>query len=97
MAVMPAPQEILNLVERFNRNREEYKSGKYNETQLRQEFLNPFFKALGWDVTNDPPERLVDKAKLPKGERHGPSHRAIFFCRAGSTDGACSSCPVSSR
>src|SRR5208337_4908112 len=24
-----------------------------NETQLRQEFLNPFFKALGWDVTNE--------------------------------------------
>ncbi len=50
---MSAPKEILDLVERFNRNREEYQSGKYNETQLRQEFLNPFFKALGWDVTNE--------------------------------------------
>ncbi len=50
---MPAPKEILDLVERFNRNREEYKSGKYNEAQLRQEFLNPFFKALGWDITNE--------------------------------------------
>ncbi len=50
---MSAPKEILDLVERFNRNREEYQSGKYNETQLRQEFLNPFFKVLGWDVTNE--------------------------------------------
>jgi predicted type IV restriction endonuclease len=50
---MPAPQEILNLVERYQRNREEYESGKYNETQLRREFLDPFFKALGWDVANE--------------------------------------------
>jgi len=50
---MPAPKEILDLVERYQRNREEYESGKYNETQLRREFLDPFFKALGWDVTNE--------------------------------------------
>ena len=28
------------------------KSGQYNEMQLRQEFLDPFFEALGWDMTN---------------------------------------------
>lgn len=50
---MAAPKEILDLVERFKRNREEYESGKYNETQLRREFLDPFFKALGWDVINE--------------------------------------------
>ena len=27
-------------------------SGDYKEEQLRLEFLNPFFTALGWDVTN---------------------------------------------
>ncbi len=50
---MSAPKEILDLVERYQRNREEYESGKYNETQLRREFLDPFFKTLGWDVTNE--------------------------------------------
>jgi len=50
---VPAPKEIIDLVERFNRNRAEYQSGKYNETQLRREFLDPFFKALGWDVFNE--------------------------------------------
>jgi type I restriction-modification system DNA methylase subunit len=50
---MPAPKEILELVERFKRNRKEYESGKYNETQLRREFLDPFFKALGWDIANE--------------------------------------------
>ena len=49
---MTAPKEILDLVERFNRNRDAYKSAQYNETQLRREFLDPFFISLGWDVEN---------------------------------------------
>lgn len=43
---------IIELVERFDRNRESYLSAQYNETQLRREFLDPFFEALGWDVNN---------------------------------------------
>lgn len=49
---MPAPKEIIELVERFERNIEEYKLGRYNEAQVRQEFINPFFEALGWDMNN---------------------------------------------
>ena len=43
---------IKHLVERFSQNIASYSSSTYNETQLRQEFLNPFFEALGWDVSN---------------------------------------------
>ena len=49
---MPAPDIIHQLVELFDQNRESYRSGKYNETQLRREFLDPFFEALGWDMNN---------------------------------------------
>lgn len=49
---MELPKDIRDLVERFDRNRESYKSGQYNEMQLRQEFLDPFFEALGWDMNN---------------------------------------------
>jgi hypothetical protein len=49
---MIAPEEILQLVERFDRNLAAYRSGQYNETQLRREFPDPFFKALGWDIDN---------------------------------------------
>ena len=49
---MPAPDSILQLVQRFEDNYESYHSGRFNEAQLRQEFLNPFFEALGWDVYN---------------------------------------------
>lgn len=40
------------LAERFERNIEAYRSSAYNETQLRREFIDPFFEALGWDVAN---------------------------------------------
>ena len=49
---MPAPQIILDLIERFERNIDDYKSGAYKETQVRREFIDPFFEALGWDVNN---------------------------------------------
>ena len=49
---MTTPKEIIELVDRFDRNRESYRSGSYNETQLRREFLDPFFEVLGWDVAN---------------------------------------------
>jgi hypothetical protein len=49
---MPAPPSILELVARFDTNRSAYHAPQYNETQLRREFLDPFFAALGWDVDN---------------------------------------------
>jgi type I restriction-modification system DNA methylase subunit len=49
---MPAPQEVIKLIENFERNLDAYRSGKYNETQVRRDFIDPFFKALGWDMDN---------------------------------------------
>jgi len=49
---LSAPQEVIDLVERFERNKPQYISAAYNETQLRREFLDPLFEALGWDVNN---------------------------------------------
>ena len=48
---MPAPESIRKLVETFEQNINEYRTDK-NETELRLQFLNPFFEALGWDVNN---------------------------------------------
>ena len=50
---LAAPKEIVDLVERFESNLASYKSGHYNETQVRREFVDPFFKALGWDIDNE--------------------------------------------
>lgn len=50
---MSAPQKILDLVEHFERNADSYRSPHYNEAAVRQEFINPFFKTLGWDMDNE--------------------------------------------
>ena len=50
---MSLPKDVTRLIEKFDQHLGSYRSGKYNEAQLRNEFLNPFFKALGWDLDND--------------------------------------------
>ena len=47
-----APSRVVELIETFDRNIEAYRSQQYNETQLRREFIDPFFEELDWDVTN---------------------------------------------
>ncbi|HVP42520.1 MAG TPA: hypothetical protein VMS96_03770 [Terriglobales bacterium] len=49
---MSPPVGLVELVKRFDRNADAYRSPAYNETQLRHEFLDPFFELLGWDVNN---------------------------------------------
>lgn len=43
---------IKDLVEKYSSNREAYLKAEYNETQLRTDFLDPFFEILGWDIKN---------------------------------------------
>ena len=40
-------------MERFERDRSTFLNPAYNETQVRREFIDPFFKALGWDIDNE--------------------------------------------
>jgi hypothetical protein len=47
-----ARQAVERLVEHFARNLELYKRPEYKETQVRVEFIDPLFEALGWDVRN---------------------------------------------
>lgn len=48
-----AREKIAGLVELFRANEAAYKNPAYNETQTRREFIDPFFKALGWDIDNE--------------------------------------------
>jgi hypothetical protein len=49
---MAAPAGLSRLIDQFARNLAAYTSGGYNETQVRVEFIDPFFELLGWDVHN---------------------------------------------
>lgn len=51
--VHACPRAVLDLIERFDLHAETYRRQDYNETQVRREFIDPFFAALGWDVNNE--------------------------------------------
>ena len=40
------------MIETFDMNTKALHAQQYNETQLRREFIDPFFEELGWDVKN---------------------------------------------
>ena len=44
------PKLVVDLVERFSRDRKVFLSPDHKEEQLRAEFLNPFLTALEWDM-----------------------------------------------
>jgi len=48
-----ACNKIAQLIERFSEHIEEYKRDSYKEHQTRVDYINPFFKALGWDMDNE--------------------------------------------
>ena len=84
---MPAPSEIRELIERFELNLAAYTSGSYNETQLRREFIDPFFKALGWDVDNAAGHAVAYKDVIHEDAiRIGGAMKAPDYClRIGGT------------
>jgi hypothetical protein len=54
---MPAPAAILKLCETFAGHRDHFRSGNYNEAQLRKEFLDPLV---------EPMLEIVPKRRLEK-------------------------------
>lgn len=66
-------EAVKGLVESYEQNRAEYLDSTYEETELREDFLNPLFKALGWDINNaadkSPSLRDVKKEARQETER----------------------------
>ncbi len=78
---MSVPDIILDLVQRFASHREDYLSPAYNEAQVRREFIDPLFKALGWDIYNEqgfaePWKQVIHEDAI----RSGGSTKAPDYC-----------------
>ncbi len=48
-----AYESVKKLVEDFRAHERDYLSPNYQESQVREDFINKFFAALGWDVTHE--------------------------------------------
>lgn len=71
---------IEKLAERYHEHYKEYHLPDYNEQKARQDFINPFFKALGWDIDNEKGDSEAyreviyeDKVKV-KGKAKAPDY-----------------------
>jgi len=80
--------DLDRLVQQFERNISQYKSSNYDEASVRQEFLNPLFRALGWDVENKagliPQHREVELES--RTEIAGRQKRADYLFRTDKQD-----------
>jgi type I restriction-modification system DNA methylase subunit len=87
--------EIQELVNRFDEQIESYKQTDYNETLTRRDFIDPFFKALGWDVDNsqgyaeayrevihEDKVRVGKATKAPDYSFRLPGGKRLFFVEA---------------
>ena len=83
-------EEQIRLVGIFEKNLAHYKSPDYDEYNLRQEFLTPFFRALGWDMENKagliPRHReVIAERRTVKGRADylfQPDRKPRFVCEA---------------
>jgi hypothetical protein len=62
-----AKSTIEKLVHFFEQNIHQFKSPSFNETQARQQLIDPFFEALGWDITNRGMKPLYLQEVIPEG------------------------------
>ena len=84
---MTAPETIHRLVENFTTHRQEYLTGKMKEASLRIEYLDPFFEALGWDVSNRSgyAEAYKDVIVEPSLDVEGETKAPDYAFRVGGT------------
>lgn len=70
------------LVEKFKANNEHYMRSTYSEAEARQDFIDKFFNALGWDVTHtyqhDPYKQDVKIEKSQKQQNETGRKRADY-------------------
>ena len=86
MDKLTAKQQIQKLVEKYNHLAEAGKIKSYNEAQTRNEFIEPLFEFLGWDMRNLTIENEVTTEENVSGGRVDLAFRLgnipVFFLEA---------------
>lgn len=68
-----AHEKVKSLIKNFDKSQEHYLSSAYSEAEVRQDFIDKFFTALGWDVTHEyqknpyQQEVKVEKPQIQEG------------------------------
>lgn len=73
------------LADEFQANESAFLSPQYQEAEVRKDFIDKFFKALGWDVDHDEQKNpRAQEVKVERGQQQGAARkRADYaFCLA---------------
>ena len=68
-------KKLKSLTIKFDKHKDFYLSKEYNESQVRIDFLDPLFEALGWDIANKRElpyhrrEVIVERGDIPGRDR----------------------------
>ncbi len=77
-----AYETVLGLVNTFTQNYNHYMSAGYSESAARQDYIDKFFAALGWDVTHqyqtNPYEQEV-KIELSQKQQNETAHKRADY------------------
>jgi type I restriction-modification system DNA methylase subunit len=72
-----ARKNIEKLINFFDENIYQFKSSSFNETQARQQLIDPFFEALGWDVHNRLMQPLFRQEVVPESRMKSSTAREV--------------------
>lgn len=61
---------LVKLIESYQKHFRQYNRPDYNEAEVRNDFINPFFEILGWDIQN--------KKNLPQHLREVKHEASVF-------------------
>lgn len=78
-------EAVGKLADSFQANEHYFLSPKYQEAEVRKDFIDKFFKALGWDVDHDEQKNpRAQEVKVERGQQQGAARkRADYaFCLA---------------
>ena len=76
-------KRVKKLADDFSANEDRYKSPEYHEAEVRKDFIDKFFIALGWDVNHDyqknPYEQEVKVERKPDKKNQRRADYAFFI------------------
>ena len=67
---MTALDKVCELVEKFERGKSRFKQTDYTESDVRSEFVDPLFEALGWDVRDSSQVRREGRVRIQGRIKH---------------------------
>lgn len=63
-------ERLAKLIEAYQEHYSQYKQTEYNETEIRNDYVNPLFEILGWDINN--------KKNLPQHLREVKHEASVY-------------------